>query len=58
MSKEVQEFIEIAKQMKALEFLRHCRICGKVVAHRSVQIGIEETLTCLRCGHQEAFNTK
>ena len=58
MSKEVQQFLEMAKQVKTQEFLRHCRICGKVVAHRSVQVGIEETLTCLRCEHQERFNTK
>ena len=58
MSKEVQQFLEIAREVKAAEFLRQCRVCGKVVAHRSVQKGIEETLTCLRCGHEESFNTK
>lgn len=58
MSKEVQQFVELARQVKAVESLRHCRVCGKVVAHRSVQIGIQETLTCLRCGHEESFNTR
>lgn len=58
MSKAVQQFIELAKQVETVELLRHCRICGKVVAHRSVQKGIQETLTCLRCGHEESFNTK
>ena len=58
MSKEVQQFIELAKQVKAMEFLRHCRVCGKVVAHRSIQKGVQETLTCLRCGHEESYNTR
>jgi hypothetical protein len=58
MSKAVQQFLELAKQVKSVELLRHCRVCSKVVAHLSVQRGIQETLTCLRCGHEESHNTK
>lgn len=58
MSKAVQQFIELARQVKTVELLRQCRVCGKVVAHRSIQKGIQETFTCLRCGHEESYKTR
>ena len=58
MSKETNEFIEIARQAKIVYLERRCKACGRVTRHTSIQNGIEETLTCRECGHCERFNTK